>query len=388
MSEPQNPQSKEGPHALPAALLHDLRTPLNQILGYSALLMEQAQEQGQDGFVSDLQKTQRAGRQLLTLIDDNFHSGSVRTTSPQLAPQSAIEPGAGESGEDPVPGERLSDGARGLILVVDDIEANRDVLSRRLKRQGHTVTTAENGSQALQSLRESVFDLVLLDIMMPEMDGYEVLRRLKADPALGHIPVIMISALNELDSVVRCIELGAEDYLPKPFNPILLKARIGACLEKKRSRDRETQDHRRMQELAGALALQNSEMTRWRKALEADLAVARRTQQALILSVPPLAEGWQVEVVYKPLIQVGGDAYGWRQLDNEVWLFWLADATGHGVAAALLTTLIASLFKRASDSTISAHGILARVNEEFHKILDGSSFMTACCAVDSKKMTV
>jgi adenylate cyclase len=127
----------------------------------------------------------------------------------------------------------------GFILVVDDNESNRDLLSRRLGRQGHTILTAGDGRQALEQMRQESFDLVLLDIMMPGMNGYEVLERLKADKDLRHIPVIMISALDDLDSVVRCIELGAEDYLFKPFNPTLLKARIGACLEKKRLRDQE-----------------------------------------------------------------------------------------------------------------------------------------------------
>jgi class 3 adenylate cyclase len=128
---------------------------------------------------------------------------------------------------------------QGLVLVVDDNEMNRDILSRRLQRQGHTVIVAENGKQALAQLQNQPFDLILLDVMMPEMNGYQVLEHLKADPALRHIPVIMVSALDDLDSVVRCIELGAEDYLFKPFNPILLKARIGASLEKKRLRDQE-----------------------------------------------------------------------------------------------------------------------------------------------------
>jgi len=124
-----------------------------------------------------------------------------------------------------------------LILVVDDNDRNRDMLSRRLKKQGYDVAVAENGREALEAVRTRPFDMVLLDIMMPEMDGYEVLQQLKADETLRHIPVIMISALDEVDSVVRCIEMGAEDYLPKPFNPTLLKARIGACLEKKHVRD-------------------------------------------------------------------------------------------------------------------------------------------------------
>jgi CheY-like chemotaxis protein len=126
------------------------------------------------------------------------------------------------------------------LLVADDNEDNRYTLVQRLRRLGYTnVTTAVDGHEALRHLGECAFDLVLLDVMMPEMNGYEVLERIRADERLRHIPVIMISALDQLESVVRCIELGAEDYLPKPFNPVLLRARIGACLEKKRLRDQE-----------------------------------------------------------------------------------------------------------------------------------------------------
>jgi class 3 adenylate cyclase len=124
------------------------------------------------------------------------------------------------------------------LLVVDDDENNRYTLTQRLRRQGYPdVITAENGREALDLLRSRAFDLVLLDIMMPELNGYQVLEALKTDERLRHVPVIMISAVDELDSVVKCIELGAEDYLPKPFNPTLLKARVGACLEKKRLHD-------------------------------------------------------------------------------------------------------------------------------------------------------
>jgi class 3 adenylate cyclase len=127
---------------------------------------------------------------------------------------------------------------RARLLVVDDNEDNRYTLTRRLQREGYTdVVTAKDGREALELVRAQRFDLVLLDIMMPEVTGYQVLEQLKKDEALRHIPVIMISSLDELDSVIRCIELGAEDYLPKPFNPTLLRARIGACLEKKRLHD-------------------------------------------------------------------------------------------------------------------------------------------------------
>jgi class 3 adenylate cyclase len=120
------------------------------------------------------------------------------------------------------------------ILVTDDDAINRMLLVRLLEQEGHRARTAANGREALELLRGEHADVVLLDILMPELDGIAVLERLKADPALQHIPVIMISAVDELDSVVKCIELGAEDYLPKPFDPVLLRARINAGLMKKR----------------------------------------------------------------------------------------------------------------------------------------------------------
>jgi adenylate cyclase len=126
------------------------------------------------------------------------------------------------------------------ILVVDDNEDNRYTLVRRLEREGYRdLATAADGREALDRLAAGAFDLVLLDVMMPELDGIETLARIKADPGLRHVPVVMISAATDLERVVRCIELGAEDYLPKPFDRVLLRARVGACLERKRLHDRE-----------------------------------------------------------------------------------------------------------------------------------------------------
>jgi adenylate cyclase len=128
--------------------------------------------------------------------------------------------------------------ASAALLVVDDNEDNRYTLTRRLAREGYaTLATAANGREALELLRARPIDLVLLDIMMPDMNGYEVLEQMKADAQLRHIPVIMISAVDDVESVIRCIELGAEDYLPKPFNPTLLRARVGASLERKNLHD-------------------------------------------------------------------------------------------------------------------------------------------------------
>jgi two-component system, cell cycle response regulator len=123
------------------------------------------------------------------------------------------------------------------VLVVDDEPINLRLLGRSLERDGHDVVTASDGAQALEVLAATRVDIVLLDVLMPGLDGYEVLERVQADPALRHIPIIMVSALDELDSVVRCIELGADDYLPKPFEPVLLRARITAGLARKRWSD-------------------------------------------------------------------------------------------------------------------------------------------------------
>ena len=139
--------------------------------------------------------------------------------------------------------EAGSTGAR--LLVADDNKVNRLLLSRNLELQGHTVACAENGRVALEMLRRDRFDLLLLDMEMPEMDGFQVLAELKKDLQLRDLPVIVTSSLEGIDHVVRCIELGAEDYLPKPVNPVLLKARIGASLEKKRLRDQQKELLRR-----------------------------------------------------------------------------------------------------------------------------------------------
>jgi adenylate cyclase len=127
----------------------------------------------------------------------------------------------------------------GRILIADDNRMNRLLLGRGLEQQGHTVVSAEHGREALELLRRDNFDLVLLDVLMPVLDGYEVLAELKLEPRLRDIPVIMTSSLDELDSVVKCVEMGAEDYLTKPVNPVLLNARINASLEKKRLRDQQ-----------------------------------------------------------------------------------------------------------------------------------------------------
>ncbi len=171
------------------------------------------------------------------------------------------------------------------ILVVDDDEANRDVLGRRLQKLGYGIVEARDGIEALECLAvpNHGIDLVLLDVMMPRLDGFAVLERHRDDPKIRHIPVIMISALDDMTSIVRCIEAGADDYLPKPFDPVLLKARVGACMEKKRLRDAE-------RELHATVAAQAEELHAWNTQLEQRVAQQVREVERLSLMqrfVPP-----------------------------------------------------------------------------------------------------
>ncbi|MGF7160933.1 class 3 adenylate cyclase/CheY-like chemotaxis protein [Rhodoligotrophos appendicifer] len=240
-------ETMEGdPVSAEAKLQHDLRTPLNAIIGYSEMVVEDLNDGscGQE-LLPDLERLLNEARQLLGRIDVIVNLS---------------RPGAGA--EDEVAAEndavRAADAAVarlmktlkldnhtaknttvGRILTVDDNESNREVLGRRLVHDGHVVIAASSGQDALDILERESFDLILLDLLMPGMNGIEVLERLKVDPRWRDTPVIMISGLSESDAVIRCIELGAEDYLPKPFNPVLLRARINASLERKRWRDRE-----------------------------------------------------------------------------------------------------------------------------------------------------
>lgn len=229
-------------------LRHDLRTPINAIKGYGEMLREDAMDGRNDALVGDLDKMLREATLLLDRID-----GLLTISTGDILPSASASGPAAEGAAPNRMVESLLASVRAVapaeadlmaaiasrILVVDDNASNRDLLSRRLQRQGHTVLQAEDGTVALAMVEKEGLDLVLLDLMMPGISGYEVLARLKADPKHRELPVIMISALNEIDSIVRCIEAGADDYLAKPFDPTLLRARVGSSLDKKRLRDRE-----------------------------------------------------------------------------------------------------------------------------------------------------
>jgi phosphoserine phosphatase RsbU/P len=250
--------------------------------------------------------------------------------------------------DDPAAGE----GPR--ILVVDDNDDNRYTLTLYLDLEGYSkVETAQDGEEAIARLEVDAFDLVLLDVMMPKVDGYQVLTWIKGQPRLRDLPVIMISALNEMSSVVRCIELGAVDYLPKPFNPTLLKARLGATLEKKRLRD-EIDEH----------------LAR----LEEELNAARKLQMSMVpQSFPAPSADFPIDLhaSMEPAREVGGDLYDFFMTEDGKLCFLVGDVSGKGMPAALFMARAKSLIRIATDLMRSANGtsappadIIARVNRE------------------------
>jgi adenylate cyclase len=331
-------------------LRHALRTPLNQIIGYSEMLMESAAENNAEAILPDLKRVHSSGGQLLAVINDalapwridigiiNFPGmrrsirdplaaivtqtgicleksqtsghgelvkdlGKILTAAQNLdhllqgegyaeeliisssvARQDDSTLDAGLLGADaprPIPpadfGVSTQPMPSAKLLAVDDDPMNRDMLARRLEKLGYEVTDASNGREALQKLKDGNFDLVLLDILMPDLDGFQTLEFMKADPRLRHVPVIMLTALDDVASTVRCIEAGAEDYVPKPFNPTVLRARITASLEKKRLRDQE-------------------------QAFLAQLQVERAKSERLLLNVLPKAIAERLKAGHRTIV--------------------------------------------------------------------------------------
>jgi len=252
-------------------------------------------------------------------------------------------------------------------LIIDDDRTSRHVLSRALGEAGYLCRESASGVDALQLVHEEAPSLLLLDFHMPGLNGAEFLSHLRsdADPAIAQLPAIMLTGDGGEESEVLCLEAGANDFVTKPINLPVLRARIETQL--------------RLQSLRRQLQQQNNELEAWRENLERDLAAARLTQQSLIPQKPPFLPGWEVAADYRPVIQVGGDIYGWLRMTDGRTLFWIADATGHGAAAALLTTLAKLLFHHGSSEHARPAEIMEAVNNDFRSIFGMRSFMTAMC---------
>ena len=311
--EPTRDETNDPPFPLRVARVrHDLNNSITHIVGFSEILLEEAQEQAREPLRADLKFINRTGNEMMKHINESLNSPKIESGLAHLA--QLQERLCDTASQIAAAVERLTHGAHGQeevfqsdlgrmagaahhvselactalaalsapaippntqtattvnpltallrprletttlparkdgdILVVDDLEENRELLTRRLSRLGYSVQLADNGSRALEFVATNPVDVILLDIMMPGLDGFEVLQRLKENPATHHIPVLMLSSADEIDTVVRCIQLGADDFLPKPFNTTLLMARLESSLSRKRLRDQEKAFLKRLQ---------------------------------------------------------------------------------------------------------------------------------------------
>jgi phosphoserine phosphatase RsbU/P len=261
----------------------------------------------------------------------------------------------------------MPENSRPEILVVDDDALSRKVLAQLLSVAGYNCRVSKDGFEALDIIRARPPSLLLLDFDMPGPNGAEVLRSLRSDddPAVAQIPAIMLTAHGSEQSEVSCLQAGADDFVTKPVNASVLRARIETQL--------------RLRSMRRQVEQQNDELEKWRRDLERDLAAARLTQQSLIPQKPLVLPGWQVATCYRPVIQVGGDIYGWLRMKDGRILFWIADGTGHGAAAALLTTLAKLLFHYGSIEHDTPASLMEAVNHDFRSIFGARSFMTAMC---------
>jgi sigma-B regulation protein RsbU (phosphoserine phosphatase) len=362
-------------------LCHELRTPVNHIVGYAELLEEQAEERGLAQLLPDLRKIADAGHTWLGLMEEYLVRPAVNAPAtaegPRVAAPILLQPGIDFTSPSPrsATPTRI---AEGHLLVADDDASNREMLARRLQRQGYRVSLAGSGLEVLRLVRARKFDLVLLDMIMPGLDGYQVLTRMKSDPAMADIPVIIISSLDQENNVARCIEAGAEDYVGKPFNSVFLRARIGACLERKHLRDQERQTFE---------ALKQSQ-----KILCDELAEAAAYVRSLL--PPPLEDGpirtaWR----YLPSTQLGGDAFGYHWLDERRFAVYVLDVCGHGVGAALLSVSVMNVLRNRSVPNVDfadPAAVLAALNQTFPMERQNNMFFTIWYGVvstDTRELT-
>ena len=246
------------------------------------------------------------------------------------------------------------------LLVVEDNKLNQMLLGKYLKDEGHQVSFAENGRMALELILQSRFDMILLDIEMPEMNGYEVLAQVISNPLLQDIPVIVTSAVDQLDSVVRCIEMGAEDYLTKPIERTLLKARIDSSLEKKRLRDKQKATVER---------------------LEREMELARITQMSILPNKLPNLQDYEFGAMMIPARSVGGDFYDIIPVGKNRWAIVIGDVAGKGLTAALYMTLTYSLLRAETLSKKSPAETLINVNRYLMEMNSSSMFVTVLCGI-------
>ena len=307
----------------------ELEKPTRLVIDSTQQLVSQVEE----NLVAEIEKINLAANQLLQEIN-----GLTITTPEELLEDTRIN--SKNFLNELTANHRRSLRCQYHILVVDDSAMNREVLLDRVKAEGYLATAARDGKQAIQMIQTGVFDLILLDIIMPKIDGYKVLKWIR-NSRWQHIPTIMISALEETDSVVKCIEMGAKDYLTKPFNSTLLKARLGACLEQKRLRDLESiyvrqlaQAHQQISQLNNCLQVENTR-------LSSELKVNQRLQQMLLPREKELEriEALEIAGFSETAAEIGGDYYDVVQYRDRI-IIGIGDVSGHGLESGVLMLMV------------------------------------------------
>lgn len=255
------------------------------------------------------------------------------------------------------------------ILIVDDDRLTRKLLCRGLEEAGFDAVECKDGMEALQAIEGTGASLLVLDYEMPVLNGAQICELIRSNPRaeLAQTPIILLTGHSNAEHELECLGAGANDFVTKPVNAAVLRARI--------------ETHLRLHDLRRQLQEQNRELEKWRANQELDLEAARLTQHAILPARLPKLAGWDFAAHYRPLIQVGGDIYDWLPLANGSLLVWIADATGHGASAALITTLTKWLFRNAIADELTPAAILRSVHENFYAVFKGKSFMTAACCV-------
>ena len=290
-------------------------------------------------FVNDLKKIDSAANKLLQEIEDLHKAPLSPRSAVNVVESSEIDAIIQASNVPEQPSQPLET-SKYTVLIVDDNAVNRDLLSRQVNAQDYQVATAADGKQAIEMIQTGAYDAILLDIIMPEINGYEVLKWLRSS-SWRHIPTIMISALDEIDSVVKCIQMGAADYLAKPFNPTLLKARLGACLEQKRLRDSEASYLQQLAEANERISQLNSCLQAENMRLSAELEITKRLQMMLLPKEKELSQIEDLEIAgfMEPADEVGGDYYDVLQHHGRLTI-GIGDVTGHGLESGVLMLMV------------------------------------------------
>jgi sigma-B regulation protein RsbU (phosphoserine phosphatase) len=324
----------------------ELQKPTQQVINYCQQLLNKANIESSD----DLDKICAAARRLSLAIQDivNLCQELQLSTTGVLTTDSTSDRKQLVTTIETI--EQQLDRNQDTILIVDDSQTNRDLLSRQIQAQGYHAITAADGRHALELIQTGKVDLMLLDIIMPEPNGYQVLQWIRHS-SWQHIPVIMISALDEIDSVVKCIEMGAEDYLPKPFNSVLLKARINACLNKKRLRDKESLYLSELAKANEQITQLNQLLSAENTRLSAEVEITQRLQKMILPKEKELKTIDKLEIAgfMEPADEVGGDYYDVLS-DRDRMKIGIGDVTGHGLESGVLMLMVQTAVRTLTES--------------------------------------